>query len=145
MESKEESGGPPGAQQVVDLHLATGLGVMKAKAFLEAESAERCERILRAFREQRRHEQGGSLHDPIEDEPVFRERVEAAKAAALEEHRVLVEGENRKLVEEGLGRLAEEWPRGSCHRIWRLMKERLEQQGILWYSPAEMNPCAVFD
>jgi hypothetical protein len=34
---------------------------------------------------------------------------------------------------------------GSCHRIWKLMKDQLKEQGIAWYSPAEMNPGVRFD
>ena len=40
----------------------------------------------------------------------------------------------------------ESLPRGICHLIWSLTKKRLrEQHGIIWFSPADMNPGAIFD
>jgi len=34
---------------------------------------------------------------------------------------------------------------GSCHTFWRLKKEKLKQKGILWRSPAELNPDTRYD
>ena len=34
---------------------------------------------------------------------------------------------------------------GSCHHSWELKKEKLREKGILWRSPAELNPNTCFD
>ena len=38
-----------------------------------------------------------------------------------------------------------EWPLGTCHLMWRRMKDRLAAEGITWYSLADMNPGHHFD
>lgn len=35
---------------------------------------------------------------------------------------------------------------GCCHRLWGMKKELLrEKYGIIWYTPAELNPDVMFD
>jgi hypothetical protein len=34
---------------------------------------------------------------------------------------------------------------GSCHHFWLLKKKKLQERGILWRSPAELNPNTNFD
>ena len=34
---------------------------------------------------------------------------------------------------------------GSCHAMWALKKAKLKARGIVWYSPSELNPGAMFD
>ena len=64
-------------------------------------------------------------HDPIEDDPLFSQRIEAASAAAhleLSDH-------PRK------GQL------GLCHVFWATKKRILkEQYSIDWKTPVEMDP-----
>jgi hypothetical protein len=131
----------PRAETVKRFRQATGMGWMAAKLFLAGRSDELCERILRAHQEQNSR----PLHDPIEDDPEFKERVAAARDAAEQDHRAWIAEDNRSLQEAGREREISEWRRGSCFRIWKLMKEDLSQAGISWYSPADMNPDFIFD
>lgn len=70
----------------------------------------------------------GLKHDPLEDDPRFRDLIaKAEREAELE--------------------LAD-WPRGMgfCHILWETQKEILrEKYGIDWHTPVEMNPDALFD
>ena len=62
------------------------------------------------------------VHDPIEDDPLFRDVVKAAEREAEEE---LVNVPKK---------------RGFCHRLWSVQKRILrEKYGVAWKSPAELN------
>ena len=114
---------------------------MESKLFLAGRSAELCERILRARQEQ----DGRTLHDPIEDDPNFKHTITAVRENAETIVRAEISKWNERLVVSGRDRVVREWPLGSCHRIWRIMKEQLQDRGIQWYSLADMNPGHHFD
>ncbi len=66
-------------------------------------------------------------HDPVEDTPAYQ-----AIRDELEEKIVAKIGKNRGL--------------GYCHLYWHTKKEILEKDyGIIWRSPAVMNPRVLFD
>jgi hypothetical protein len=95
----------------------------KARSAREARWAELGRRIEEALRSQGFE---GTLHDPIEDDERYKEIIERADREAEKE--VHIKG------------------RGSCHVFWS-KKERIlrKKYGILWFSPAEMNPKVLFD
>jgi len=132
---------PPKAETVRRFREATGMGWMEAKLFFARRGAELCERILRAHQEQGKK----PLHDPTEDDPELRERIAVARQAAEQTHRQWIAEHNRELRESGRERKIGAWPLGSCHHIWKILKENLKGHGISWYSPAEMNPGYRFD
>lgn len=104
---------------------ATGTDLETAEGcLLEMEPALQ-RRVLRAAACQQ-----GLLNDPIEDEPGMREVL--AKASEEGEMRLLALGRGRD--------------KGYCRELWRAMKDILSERfGVSWYSPAEMNPNALFD
>jgi hypothetical protein len=68
-----------------------------------------------------------ALHDPIEDDEAFTSIIKEARKEA------------ESLIDSRLGM-------GRCHSIWARMKKILkEKHGIVWYTPAEMNPLVCFD
>lgn len=68
-----------------------------------------------------------ALYDPIEDDPQYSDIIKALRDEA------------DNVIDRGLGL-------GRCHSIWGYMKKTLkERHGIIWYSPAEMNPKVCFD
>jgi hypothetical protein len=117
------------------------MGWMESKLFLAGRSADLCERILRARQEQ----EARTLHDPIEDDPKFRHTIAAVREKAETIVRDEISKRNERLIASGRDREVREWPLGSCHRIWRIMKEQLQELGIQWYSLADMNPGHHFD
>jgi hypothetical protein len=121
------------ADNIRHIRNATGLGVMEAKAFIQLNSEDLCQRILRA---KRRH---GVLHDPIEEDPKFGEAVREATEKAT--HLAAKEVEDREKELDG----AVFSRRGQCHRVWVLTKMILKDRGIVWFSPADLNPGIVFD
>lgn len=69
-----------------------------------------------------------AVHDPIEHEPRYRQFLEAADSEA----------------EQALASI----PRGIgfCHRFWRTKQTILiKKYGVLWFSPADLNPGYLFD
>ena len=89
------------------------------RALVEGEEA-------KAYREARRG-RGGFDYDPIEDTAPFR-RVERMARAEAE----------RRAGKGGY--------MGYCHRIWgEIQNVLLEKYGIVWRSPAAMNPNVLFD
>lgn len=129
---------------------ATGMGVLQAREFARTTDRVLLMRILHAgrvpcpeklvslpeelreriFEASTKREDGHHLIDPIESDPVsgpvVQKVIEECHEEALAGH--------------------ETWPRGICHLIWRRTKQRLsEEYGIEWYSPADMNPCSIFD
>jgi hypothetical protein len=131
----------PKAETVKLFREATGMGWMASKLFFAGRSPELCERILRAHQEQGSQ----TLHDPIEDDPQFKEAIVRAREEAERDHRGWIVQHNQELLDEGHAKEIRDWPLGSCHRIWKLMKEPLKKVGISWYSPGEMNPGHHFD
>jgi hypothetical protein len=131
----------PKAEIVKRFREATGMGWMESKLFFAGRGVELCERILRAHQEQG----DGTLHDPIEDDPEFKERIAIARETAERDHRAWIAERNRELHDSGREQQIRQWRLGSCHRIWKLMKEHLKELGVSWYSPAEMNPGHRFD
>lgn len=68
--------------------------------------------------------------DPIEDDPTFREIIESVNQQV-----------ERELDEIGI---KDQW--GSCFTYWDIKKRiLLNQYGIEWKSPRELNPRVVFD
>ena len=66
--------------------------------------------------------------DPIEND----DRYAAILASAEREIEEVLKGRRRGM--------------GSCHRYWRTKKQILEEKyGVIWFSPAEMNPSILFD
>jgi len=125
------------ADNIRRIRNATGLGVMEAKAFIQLNSEDLCQRILRA---KRRH---GVLHDPIEEDPKFGEAVREATEKAT--YLAAKEAEDREKELDGRGANAVFLRRGHCHRVWGLTKMILKDRGIVWFSPADLNPGIVFD
>src|SRR5579859_6882755 len=136
-------------KKVMAFRAATGLPVLEAKEFLASHPADLIDRILNAaaagvvlpdanalaavapdlryriFHAAEVRGRARHLTDPLEKDP----------EAGVIIRRVLEET-TAVLMGEAGGRLQ----LGSCHRIWRLTKERLLRgHGITWYSPAEMN------
>jgi hypothetical protein len=129
------------AEQIARLRKATGLGWLEARLFLANRSAELCSRIVEAKENQRDR----NLHDPIEDNPAFSQRISDAKAkaeAALRQH---IAERNANYIQRGWSHMVSEHPRGSCYFLWRETKQILAREGIAWFSPAEMNPGTIFD
>lgn len=118
---------PPTPDQIHRLHRATGLGMREARELLSWQP-ELGERILRAAQTQK-----DRLHDPLENDPQHGPVI----AAALE--RARAESAELKPDDDAL-------KRGLIHWIWKRAKQILrEEHGLVWYSPAEMNPGSVFD
>lgn len=113
-----------------------------SKLFLMSRSPELCKRILDA-----RIQQPGSntLHDPIEDHPDYAEMFGAIRDFTEKELRGEIAIENAARRDAGDDTVLSEWPLGTCHLMWRRMKDGLAAQGITWYSLAEMNPEHHFD
>lgn len=133
------------ARQAMSLHLATGMGLSQAMAFRREMEPELCRRIVEARRRSRarKEREFAFLEDPIGEEEEFRERVAEAKAEALAESEQWAAEREAERIESGSSGMPV--TRGLCHLMWRLTKEKLAAQGIVWYSPAELNPCCVFD
>ena len=70
-----------------------------------------------------------SKYDAKEVDPQFRATIEEIERLVTEEMKQ--DGSHGKF--------------GSCHHFWRLKKEKLQERGILWRSPAELNPNTNFD
>jgi len=129
------------AEQIARLRKATGLGWLEARLYFAGRSAELCSRIVEA-----KERQGSeTLHDPIEEDPDYRQRISDAKAKAEQVYRDYNAKRNAEYTRRGLHHMVSESRRGSCHFIWRETKRMLVEEGITWYSPAEMNPGYKFD
>ena len=110
--------------------------------FLAGRPAGLCARIIAAKESQKE----GLLHDPIEDEPAHTQQFADARKKAEEAFRTRMEERNAEYVRRGLDHLVTERPLGGCHFVWKEMKRvLLEQHGIEWFTPAEMNPGCRFD
>jgi hypothetical protein len=130
------------ADQIARLREATGMGWLEARMFLAGRPGELCDRIVTAKERQKDR----LLHDPIEDEPGFAQQFEDARRQAEEAFRSWVAERNAEYLRRGLTNMVSERPRGGCHFVWREMKKvLLEQYGIKWFTPAEMNPGSRFD
>jgi hypothetical protein len=133
---------PPKADVVKQFHQATRMGWMASKRFLMTENPELCERILEAGKKQ---SGADKLHDPIEDHPDYRELIATLKVTIEKEVREEMAREIEKQRAAGGDTHLREWPLGTCHLMWRRMKDRLAAKGVTWYSPAELNPGCIFD
>jgi hypothetical protein len=132
----------PKAEIVKRFREATGMGWMASKLFLAGRSPELCERILDARLQQ---PESCTLHDPIEDHPDFAETFAAIRELTEKELREEIALENAARRDTGDDTDLREWPLGTCHLMWRRMKDRLAAEGITWYSLADMNPGHHFD
>ena len=56
---------------------------------------------------------------------------------------LMTEVEN--LVEDKMNAEGSHGDFGSCHRSWELKKDLLQQRGIKWRSPSELNPNICYD
>jgi hypothetical protein len=130
----------PTAELIGRLRKATGLGWLAARMFL-AQSGVLAKRIIAAHASQKER----TLHDPIEDDAVYGPKIAQAKAKAEQIYRDYRTERNGDYVRRGLNQMVSESSRGSCHFIWRETKRILAEQGVTWYSPAEMNPAVIFD
>ena len=104
-----------------DYHVFTGNSAARARDLLDAMPPDLRTRVMLAIQQKSK---GELLVDPIESDPLFAEKVRNAATEA-------------KRVVELIGHVG----RGSCHLIWTKQKEILaERDGIVWFSPKEMNP-----
>lgn len=107
-------------------HKATGCPVSQAKALFAEMPALWQQRVLQAIE----HDPPGRLlSDPIERDPQWADMIKAARLEA-----------EQAAVEAGFpGRRA-------CHAVWRIQADILaERHGLVWFSPARMNPGVSFD
>jgi hypothetical protein len=119
----------PDAEKTMAIRRATGLPVLEAEKFIQSSSPDLIRRILDAHRAVSKDSRTISLHDPIGDD--------AMMGAVVRSVRAEVERE----VEANHGTL-----RTTAHLVWNTMRRKLlEEHGIVWYSPAQMNPGSVFD
>lgn len=95
-----------------------------ARAALSAMGPELLERVIQAA-----SYQVGRLYDPIEDDPECEAFIASARWEAAEAARAAgIEG------------------RGSCHFVWTEQAKVLrERDGVIWFSPKEMNPHVTYD
>jgi hypothetical protein len=71
-------------------------------------------------------------HDPIEDDPAYRDRIKAAEKEA--------EASVKKFKQVKKGQ------RGYCHVFWGAKQRILrEKYGIAWKSPSDLNPQIRYD
>ncbi|WP_282296536.1 hypothetical protein [Stenotrophomonas sp. PS02289] len=107
-------------------HKATGCPVPQAKALFAEMTALWQQRVLQAIE----HDPPGRLlSDPIERDPQWADIIEAARLEA-----------EQTATETG------HTGRGRCHVVWRVQADILAQRyGVVWFSPARMNPGATFD
>ena len=72
--------------------------------------------------------QSGVLHDPIEDDPQYRNLVQQAEAEAEQ----ALKGRDRDV--------------GFCHLVCATQRDILQNKhGVVWFTPSEMNPGMLFD
>lgn len=117
---------PVNNEDILAYHRATGCPIIRAGEQLSQMEPLLRGRILQAIQKPNR---SLALRDPIEDEPVISKLI---KAAAIEAEEIAKAG----------GRTG----RGSCHFIWNEQARILsERHGIIWYSPAQMNPGVMYD
>jgi hypothetical protein len=130
------------ADLVMRFRAVTGCPVTEAQQFLSLFPSERQVDYVNAA--ERYH--GKDLHDPVEDDvligPLF-------TSICKEVQREI------EAWQQGQKELADRSPevaellvsgRGLIHRYWSRVKELMwERHGIVWKSPAEMNPWSVFD
>lgn len=114
-------------EQVTAYAEAREVSCETARHLLSGASPELCNRLVKAAVSQAG---AAMLHDPIEDEPHLRGAFSHAKAEAER----IIRARNQR---EGMG---------YCHVLWDEEARILKTQfGIAWYSPADMNPDAMFD
>ena len=133
------------AKLVMRLRRATGLPVLAAKrALLDCDVADRLEYVIAT---ENRPLRNGNARDPQEDDellgPIIRATLDSVTKRVIREY------------DKHIARMREDSPvmadflsprRGICHRIWRETKQQLvEDHGIDWLTPAEVNPGTVFD
>jgi hypothetical protein len=107
----------PTPEQIHRLHRVTGLGMRESRELL-AWQPEMGQRILRAAEHQQ-----GTLYDPLEDDP-----------------------EHGPVIAAVLERAGAEMPNEGVQKVWKRARQILrEEHGLVWYSPAEMNPGNAFD
>ena len=116
------------------VHRATGAGVLEVKSFLRDASPLLCERVIAAARQvlsESDESVSKTLIDPLNTDDQI-----GCIIQRLEEE----ESSRVRIENDG------EWPLGSCHNIWRRMKNRLStEHAIEWFSPADLNPFVAFD
>ena len=66
------------SERISELHKATGLGLLKARAFIQSTPDTLCDRIITAYRQQG----DATLHDPLEDDVRFAAAISAARVEA---------------------------------------------------------------
>jgi len=116
----------------------TGVRWIESKLFFAGKSPELCERLLSAH-----IQQPGSrtFHDPVEDHPDNAEIFAAIRESTEKAIRKEIAERKKAFADRDF----RDWPLGTCHLFWHRMKTELAAQGIVWYSPAEMNPGHRFD
>ncbi len=118
----------PTAAEIATYAAAIGCSEGWARDILTKVAEPLRERIIRAAVLQRPTE-GEMLHDPIEDEPQMAAVLAQAEAQA----------------EVGVPSAAKE-KMGYCHVLWQRKAEILRSRfGVVWYSPADMNPYVLID
>jgi hypothetical protein len=128
--------------QIAQIRAATGLAWPEAQKFVEEKPAELCERIIRA-----KTRPGISyLYDPTEDDPALAQQFADANQKAEAAFQSWMAARNARLLQQGLSHMVSKHLRDRGRFIWREKKKiLLEQHGINWFTPVEMNPCIVFD
>lgn len=107
-------------------HKATGCPVLQAKALFAEKPTLWHQRVLQAIDHV---PPGRYLSDPIERDPQWADII---KAARLEAEQAATD--------------AGHTGRGTCHFVWHVQAEILAQRhGVVWFSPARMNPDVCFD
>ena len=133
------------AELIMRLRRATGLPVMDAKReLLNHDAADRLEFVIAT---ENYSPQAGMARDPQEDDetlgPIIHATLDAVAQRATQEYDVRI-AKMRDTSPEMADFLSSR--RGICHRIWHdAKKELIEEHGIDWRTPQELNPGTVFD
>jgi hypothetical protein len=133
------------ADLVMRYRRATGLPVMSAKRALQSLTPD--EQLSMVIDTENAIRTGGIARDPLEDDSVIGPKIHAVLEMVTD--RVIREydehiAEMRKKTPDVADFLANR--RGICHLIWRDAKTQLLNEfGIDWKTPAELNPGSVFD
>jgi hypothetical protein len=115
------------AEIVMQVHHATGLGILDAKQFLTQASLLLYSRLVEAAQTQS-GEEFRRLYDPIEEDP---ESVKAMQQAEKETQEALSNSQRQM---------------GFCHLFWNTKQRILkEKYGIEWFTPVQMNPGTIID
>ena len=133
------------ADLIMRLRRATGLPVLAAKRLLLNHDA--ADRLAYVITTENQTPQSGMARDPQEEDETLGPIIHATLDAVTD--RVIRE------YDEHIAKMRQDSPdvahflsnrRGICHRIWHDAKKQLiNEHGIDWRTPAELNPSTIFD